>query len=150
MPLGVVVGGGYNKQTYVGHPIGTDIDEYIKKTHRFMKEFGCEFIFVSCEDRYYLERMKREFGERCLYMQDRTLVHFFDDQGRMNTSHEKLIEETKNESIEKRAADYLIEIMILSKCDALFHVQSGGTTFACLLNNKQYENHYLEFNGFWR
>lgn len=141
---------GATNQTYSGHPVGIGIDEYIKNTYKFMEEFGCEFIFISCEDRYYTERMKQEFGEKCLYMRDRTLVRFYDDQGKMIIDPEKISEETRNETVEKRAVDYFIEVMILSACDALYHVQSGGSTLACLLNNKRYENHYLELHGFWK
>lgn len=128
---------------YAGHPGGLNIDEYIEMTHRYMREFGCGYIFVSCDDRYYLERMKREFGEKCLYMNDRTLAHFFDGEGKPIVDEREKTVELTAQSERERTIDYLIEIYLLSVCDSLFRVQGGGSLLACFFNNRKYEHYYL-------
>lgn len=147
MRAGLYWGTVLKSSDYNGHPGGLSIDEYIEMAHKYMGEFDCGYIFVSCDDRYYLERMKQEFGEKCLYMSGRTLAHFFDEEG-------KPIREEKDRAVEfaaqgerERTTDYLIEIYLLSICDSLFRVQGGGSLLACLLNNRKYEHYYLADRG---
>ncbi len=135
---------------YRNHPKGLSIDEYIEYTHRYMREFDCEYIFVSCDDRYYMERMKKEFGEKCLYMADRTLPRYFDEEGNPFPEEKGGLIETDDQSVEERSIDYLIETYLLSVCDSIFRVQGGGSVLACLLNNRRYENCYMVDRGIYR
>lgn len=135
---------------YKDHPKGLNIEEYIEFTHRYMREFGCGYIFVSCDDRYYMERMKQEFGEKCLYMQDRSLPRYFDNEGNPFAEEVGGLIETDDQSIVERSIDYLIETYLLSACDSLFRVQGGGSVLACLLNNRKYENYYMVDKGIYR
>ncbi len=151
MRAGLYWGEAIQSDSYARHPKGLNIDEYIAYTHRFMREYGCEYIFVSCDDRYYFERMKQEFGDRCLYMRGRTLMHFFDRKGNPIPENEKeKTIEILSENTKKRSVDYLIEIYLLSTCDSLFWVRGGGSVLACLLNNRQYENYYMVDRGIYR
>ncbi len=148
MRAGLYWGEVAHTKTYRNHPKGLSIDEYIEYTHRYMREFGCEYIFVSCDDRYYLERMKREFGNQCLYMSGRTLAHFFDREGNPIPENEKeRTIEIVSQNTKERSIDYLIEIYLLSACDSLFRVQGGGSLLACLLNNRRYEHYYMVDRG---
>lgn len=147
MRAGLYWGEALKSGDYAGHPGGLNIDEYIEMAHRYMRKFGCGYLFVSCDDRYYLERMKQEFGEKCLYMGGRTLAHFFDKEGKpIRDEKEKAVELT-TQSERERTTDYLIEIYLLSVCDSLFRVQGGGSLLACLFNNRKYEHYYLADRG---
>lgn len=150
MRAGLYWGEVAHTEMYVDHPRGLNIEEYIEYTHRLMREFGCEYIFLSPDDRYYMERMKREFGEKCLYMAGRTLPRYFDDEGNPLSEDEGSWIENDNQSFEERSVDYLIETYLLSTCDALFRVQGGGSVLACLLNNRRYENYYMVDRGVYR
>ena len=143
MRAGLYWGEVAHTEMYVNHPKGLNIDEYIEYAHRYMREFGCEYLFLSPDDRYYAERMKREFGEKCLYMEGRTLPRYFDEEGHPYKEGVGGHIETDHQSTEERAVDYLIETYLLSTCDALFRVQGGGSVLACLLNNRRYENYYM-------
>ena len=147
MRAGLYWGEVAHTEMYVDHPRGLNIDEYIEYAHRYMREFGCEYIFLSPDDRYYMERMKREFGEKCLYMEGRTLPRYFDDEGNPLSEEEGSWIENDKQSFEERSVDYLIETYLLSTCDALFRVQGGGSVLACLLNNRRYENNYMVDRG---
>jgi len=148
MRAGLYWGEVAHTETYARHPKGLNIGEYIDYTHRFMREFGCKYIFVSCDDRYYLERMKREFGDRCLYMSGRALTHFFDREGNPIPENDKeRIIEIAGQSIRERVIEYLIEIYLLSVCDSLFSVKGGNSLLACLLNNRRYEHYYMVDRG---
>lgn len=150
MRAGLYWGEVAHTEMYVDHPRGLNIDEYIEYAHRYMREFGHEYIFLSPDDRYYMERMKREFGEKCLYMEGRTLPRYFDDEGNPLSEEEGSWIENDKQSFEERSVDYLIETYLLSTCDALFRVQGGGSVLACLLNNRRYENYYMVDRGVYR
>lgn len=150
MRAGLYWGEAAHTEMYVNHPRGLNIDEYIEYAHRYMREFGCEYIFLSPDDRYYMKRMKQEFGEKCLYLEGRTLPRYFDDEGNPLSENEGSWIENDNQSIEERSVDYLIETYLLSTCDALFRVQGGGSVLACLLNNRRYENYYMVDRGVYR
>lgn len=147
MRAGLYWGEAIHSDTYANHPKGLNIEDYIVLTHKYMEQFGCGAVFVSCDDRYYLERMKREFGEKCLYMSGRTLPHFFDDEGKPIGDEAEMAVEMANQSVRERTVDYLIEIYLLSVCDSLFRVQGGGSLLACFFNNRRYEHYYLADRG---
>lgn len=147
MRAGLYWGEALKSGDYARHPGGLNIDEYIEMTHRYMREFDCGYLFVSCDDRYYLERMKREFGEKCLYMNGRTLPHFFDETGKPITDEREKTAELTGQNERERTTDYLIEIYLLSVCDSLIRVQGGGSLLACLMNNRKYEHYYLADRG---
>ena len=135
------------RDLYRNHPIGPDIDEYIAETRKWMSEFNCGYVFVSCDDRYYLERMKAEFGAKCLYV-ERCLTHFFDDNKPISVDDiEQRIQEISGIPLIKRNEDYIIEIYLLSKCDSLFASKGGGATMAILFNDKKYEHCVIYENG---
>ena len=47
MRAGLYWGEVAHTEMYVDHPRGLNIDEYIEYAHRYMREFGCEYIFLS-------------------------------------------------------------------------------------------------------
>lgn len=150
MRAGLYWGELIHTQRFANHPRGLNIDEYIEFTHQYMREFGCEYIFVSCDDRYYMDRMEQEFGEKCLYMKDRILLRHFDDEGNPLREKDGEFAETNKQSVQERSVDYLIEVYLLSVCDCLFRVQGGNSVLACLLNNRRYENYYMVDRGVYR
>lgn len=135
------------RDLYRNHPVGPDINEYIAETRKWMSEFICGYVFVSCDDRYYLERMKAEFGEKCLYI-ERFLPHFFDKNKPIPAENlDQRIQEFNGISLIKRNEDYIIEIYLLSKCDSLFAAKGGGAEMAILFNDKRYEHCVICENG---
>lgn len=130
------------KEAWARHPKGPDIDEYIEKTEKYMKEFNCSYIFVSCDEEYYFGKMKEKFGERCLYVDRKRTTYFVDN---VPLPIEEVREGEHNAVfravpiIEKNRA-YIVEIYLLSKCDSLFTAMGGGGQAAILLNDRKYEH----------
>lgn len=124
------------------HPKGLSVDEYIELTYKYMDEFNCDYVFISCEDRYFFERMKEEFEGKCLYI-ERDLQRYFDFDGNPMSfprDLEKFEIEMKNKSRVEHEKAYLMEIYLLSKCDSLLAVHGGGYLLAVMFNNRKYEN----------
>lgn len=68
-----------NKELYNNHPKIAPCEKYIEIVEQKMKEWGgYDSIFLAIDDREYLEKFKRHFGEKCLWV-NRRLKHFFKD-----------------------------------------------------------------------
>ncbi len=133
--------------SYAGHPKGISVSDFISLLYEYMQKFHCDRVFVSCDDRYYMEKIKREFGERCLYVPDRTLPHFFDMSGNPIMDADERCEEIAQQSIRERITEYAMEIILLSKCDSLIRTKGGAGELAYLLNRQKYEYTYLIYDG---
>lgn len=133
------------KDIFQGHPKQKTLSETIKLAKQMMERWQCEYIFVSVEDREWLEEFKKEFGEKCLYL-ERERVHFFWNGNPIDDT-EEVYSEFENISMKKRTMDYLTEVYILSKCNSLFGSLSSGMTVAQILNNNKYEHTNICYNG---
>lgn len=85
-----------------------------------------------------------------MYMADRSLPRYFDDEGKPFPEETGGLIETDDQGIVARSIDYLIETYLLSVCDSMFRVKGGGSRLACLFNNRRYENYYMVEKGIYR
>lgn len=134
-----------DRNAYNNHPKGLDIDGYISETYNLMKLYGYEYIFISCDDRYYFERMKKEFGSICIFI-ERARPHFFEDGYPVADVLDRR-KELETQTIMQNNIDYVTEIYLLSKCNSLFAVKGGGAQMAVLFNNKNYDHCIFYDNG---
>lgn len=127
------------------HPKQKSLEETLELAHDMMDRWQCDYIFISVEDREWLEAFKRSFGDKCLWV-EREMGHYF-DHGVPVTDPEYLAEEFKKVTVQKKTLDYLTEVYILSQCDALFGSLSSSMTVAQILNGGKYEHTNICYNG---
>lgn len=132
-------------ELYKGHPKQKSLEETIEVAHEMMSKWQCDYIFISVEDREWLETFKQSFGEKCLWV-ERSLFHHF-EQGEPVTDMEHIVGEFKDVSVRKKTLDYLTEVCVLSQCDDLFGSLSSGMTVAQILNGGRYEHTNICYNG---
>lgn len=116
---------------------GASLQKMIAKCRFIMDLYGYEYIFLATEDLGYYEKMKEEFGDRCLSI----------DQKRVSCDYKKehkwcteLLEVENGKEFGRR---YLSIIYSLSKCRSLLtNIETGTAILAMSLNDSQYE--YLE------
>lgn len=132
-------------ELYKGHPKQKSLEETIEVAHEMMSKWQCDYIFISVEDREWLETFKQSFGEKCLWV-ERSLFHHF-EQGEPVTDMEHIVGEFKDVSVRKKTLDYLTEVCVLSQCDDLFGSLSSGMTVAQILNGGKYEHTNICYNG---
>ncbi len=121
-----------------GHPLQPSAEEVIANAKQLMEETSCTRVFLATEDDNILQAMKKEFGDRLFYVeqkrykgvQDKRLVHLND---------------YANGVIEMNIA-YLTAVHCLSKCDSMFGGFVTGTTGAYLLSDG-FEKFKLWYNG---
>ncbi len=127
-----------NEALYNNHPEQPTCEELIDIVNMKMKKWGCERIFVSSDDREYLNKFIAHFGQRCYYM-ERRLLHFFENDNPVYEADQRKIE-FAGSTVRERSEEYLSEVYILSQCDCLYSCIGGGAQFAYLLNGGKYEH----------
>ncbi len=113
------------------------LDKMIAKCRFIMDLYGYEYIFLATEDLGYYERMKEEFGDKCLSIDQKRVYCDYRKEHKWCT---ELLEVENGKEFGRR---YLSVIYSLSKCRSLLaNIENGTAILAISLNDSQYE--YLE------
>lgn len=117
------------------HPKGASVEQCIKSIKNCMKQYQCNFFFLSCEDNYYVNTIKREMRDKCLCIV-RTRFNYFNDVGEPNLIDETVVE---GYDMQQKSLDYLKETLLLAKCHSLVMTVGGGTTATFFLKSGKFE-----------
>lgn len=104
-----------------GHPIPPSLERVISDVKSLSKKYNYDWIFVSSEDEKIKEKFIEQFKNNIKYLNPKTKIHF------NYTSHEMI---TLNKDLicnYEYAKNYLINIIILSKCIDLVSSRGSGT-----------------------
>ncbi len=125
------------------HRIQPTIDQFVEKVVALMEEWDYEYVYTASDDEDAIVRMREIFGERFLCYER---VRFADTDGQFlgnipfHRERDKYI----------KGVDYLMEIVLLSRCDALVAGMTAGTEAALVMNGSQYEHDYFFDLGMYR
>lgn len=125
-----------NVALYNGHPVQPTCEELIDIVADRVKEWKCDAIFLSCDDREYLDKFISYFGEICYYI-ERKLKHLFKDGDLVTDAAERLVE-LEGTTIRSRTEEYMTEVYILAECDCLYSGVGGGSEFSYFVNGGRY------------
>lgn len=132
-------------EIFRGHPKQRNLEETIELARDMIRKWHCDYIFISVEDREWLEAFKKSFGEKCLWV-ERELGHYFEHEEPV-TDVKKIMQEFERVTVRKKTIDYLTEVCVLSQCDDLFGSLSSGMTVAQIMNGGKYEHINVGYNG---
>lgn len=110
--LGMICRGtDYIKEKPKGHPVQPQISDVLREAERIMHEFNCTKIYLMTEDRSYYQACKDKFGE---------IVKIYSNEF-VNYSTGSIGEAMyeQNNSKYRMGMNYLIETMLLGKCNCL-------------------------------
>ena len=128
------------------HPKQSDLEEYAEDIKCTMMQEGYDCIFLATDDRKTADYFKETMNDKCIKM-ERKLFHHSDND---SDDGSKIFEEFEIEPTmqvygkpvtfdrEEIARDYLIETLILSRCDGLLASMSGNVKFALVWNGGKY------------
>jgi len=140
--IGVNVRGiAYGSQRYFRHVRQPSINEIIELVKEKLDEWEMEYIYFACELEAHVERMKEEFGEKVLYLNRMRYVedHKPDEANPLYISGMR----------RQVNLEYLTEMVMLSKCNALISGISSGEKAAIIWNNHNYEHIKIISHGLW-
>lgn len=120
------------------HPKQPTCEELMDIVEEKMKDWKCDALFISSDDREYLNKFISRFGDKCLYM-DRKLTHHFKN-GVPVTRKSDLLIEFADSTVKERTEEYVVETQLLAQCHSLYSCIGGGVAFAYFLNGGEYEH----------
>ena len=127
----------YTKIKPPGEPVQPSQDMVIAKVKEFKKKYQCNKIFLVTEDYDNYQRMIQEFGDE---VQVVSFDHFI-----KNYSGNDFLSKTNclDNDVYRRGKEYLIKILMLSKCKYLISSITQGSISAYLLNGGKYLAEYI-------
>ena len=136
--IGVYVRGtDYIKLKPSGEYAQPDLEDVIKKIEEFLKKYPDNNIFLVTEDYEYYRRLKDKFNKKLKIVSFDSFIK--DYKGNDYLSRTELLAEDKY----KRGLDYLVKIILLSKCDKLISSITCGSVSAFALNGNKYSDKYI-------
>lgn len=144
--LGVIVRGssyGMSGTVYKSHPKQLPTDELIKCVNKYLQEWGMDYVFFTNETQELIDIMKQEFSERLIY-----LPRLRDSVERLKKTDEKNPMYAPGQKYQTNL-DYITEIALLARCNALLGSMSSGMRTAIILNAGEYENMMVVDKGTW-
>lgn len=124
-------------EAWNNHPKGIPVEQCIEGIKKCMDKYDYNFFYLSCEDGYYVSTIKKEFGDKCLYI-DRSRGNWFDENGNPNELDTAVSYANQRKNIEY-VKDYLKEILLLTKCPGILKTIGSGYTSAFLLKHEKFE-----------
>ena len=123
------------------HPKVASCEYYMEMIQKKMHEWGYDLFLLACEDREYVTKMEKRFGEKCCHM-DRRYRHMFENDVPVSLDYmEEIVrKEFKGISVTETTIEYIVETYLLASCDSLYSTIGGGAQFAYIVNGGKYKN----------
>ncbi len=109
------------------HPVQPLPEELIEEAENVMQKFQYHKLFLATEDERILEKFKRVFGEKLLYVDQQRY-----DNGTVPLALQEQFAKKTNRRME--GMNYLSAIYLLAKCRALIGGRCGMTTISFLIS----------------
>lgn len=120
-----------------------EISDVVKKIREFTTTYRGRKVFLVTEDAGYYKILKKEFPELLCTVSFDSFISGYD--GKNYLSKTGLLENDKK----KRGMDYLIKIILLSKCRYLISSITMGSIAAYCFNGGKYEDEYIFDLGYY-
>lgn len=134
--LGVLCRGtDYRNTRPKNHPVQPELGEIIKKAMKIQEEYGCAWIYLATEDESIYQSFQSAFGDR-LKVTDAMRCS---DTGMKNINDIAYLRERDKYL---KGKEYLLNILLLAKCNCLVAGSVGGT-YGALLMSEGYEYEYV-------
>lgn len=117
-----------------GHPIQPEIDDLIELSANYMKAWGMDFVFLTSEEKLAVDQFEGFFGDRLISMPRNRL-----EAGR---AYNKEVPNPLYGSgkMYQTCLDYLTEMELLSRCNALIGSVTSGLRYAVVRNGGRFEH----------
>lgn len=127
--LGVLLRGtDYVNSRPKDHPVQPTVEQALEKMDSLLAEYRFEKIYLATEDAGIYDRLLEKYGEKLIAMN----VDRYITSGAENINDISVKQRADKYQIGK---EYLINILLLSKCDYLFAGNAGGSQGALLFRN---------------
>lgn len=123
-----------------GHPVQPTVDQADKMVKSFLQKYEISNIFLVTEDEIIFKTIKERYGSICVVASFDSFITNY--RGKKFLSHDKSINEL-GKSPYKRGLNYLVKIIMLSKCKYLIGGDTMGSWAACIFSEKAFREKYI-------
>ena len=141
--LGVLIRGtDYLSLKPIGHPITPNYSIVIKDIKEMDKKNNYDFFFLTTEDNFIRKKFILLLGNKVKYFQNTEIKYNYKQKIYLSFNNKVAgnLDNMKN---------YLINIIILSKCIDIITSRTNGSVAAFLFNNGLYRNNKVYFLGLY-
>lgn len=143
--IGVYIRGtDYVKLRPSGEYVQPSIEQMIQKIREFMEKHPNNNLFLVTEDNDYYQRLKCEFGEQLLIASFDSFIENYSGNDFLSKSS------VLNPDLISRGRDYLVKIVLLSRCKYFIGSITMGSIAAYSLNGNRYNDAYIFKLGYYR
>ena len=136
--IGVYIRGtDYIKLKPPGEYVQPTVEQMIQVMKEFAERYPRTSFFVVTEDGYIFKKIKDEFNDRIKIVSFDSFITEYDGQDFLSKSN------VLNENKKARGLDYLVKIILLSKCKCLISSITMGSIAAYALNGNEYREKYI-------
>lgn len=123
-----------------GHPVQPNVQDVISKANEVIKKYNIKNVFLVTEDYSYLSKFKEDL-----------LVNFkcSDDDFVRNYDNKDYISENFNDNPYVRGLNYLIRLIVLSKCQYCVSSITNGSVYSFLIREDECKYKYIFDLGFY-
>ena len=139
--LGLYIRGtDYTKLKPAGHPIQPSTEQAIRKADEFLKQYNLKKVFLVTEDYDIYIKIKEHYGNRLRIVSFDSFISGYSGDNYLSLNNGDL-SQLANTAID-RGMNYLVKIIILSKCKCFVGGNTCGSWAAQVLSDG-YEDSYV-------
>ena len=133
----------YTKLKPSGEHIQPDIEVMIGKLHEFIIKYPKSKVFLVTEDFENYKKLYDEFGDLIQITDFDVFIENYSGTDFLSNSN------ILDKNTKKRGMDYLVKIILLSKCKYLISSITMGSIAAYAMNGNKYADSYIYDLGFY-
>jgi hypothetical protein len=131
-------GSDYRTHLAKGHNKVPELDDLINKTKYLFSKWNMEWIYLSSEENLAVDKFYEIFGDKLLVTESKRIKNYKPENGYTSEVNFKREHDNYLKSLE-----CLIDIYLLSKCDAIICSKVNGAQAAFEFNGNKYQNKYI-------
>lgn len=123
-----------------GHPVQPTVEQAMLVIDEYTRKYNVDSIFLVTEDVRIYNAVKNKYGEVCKTVSNDSFIQHY--SGKNFLSHDKSVNEL-DESPYFRGLNYLVKLIILSKCEYFVGGDTMGSRAACIFSGDNYKELYM-------
>lgn len=120
-----------------GEHVQPSIIQLCEKVEEFIQKYEGTSVFLVTEDQKYYDEMRSRFGNKILTVTFDSFINNYEGKSFLSKSG------VLNPDKKKRGMDYLVKIILLSRCRYFVGAITMGSIAAYAMNGGKYEDEYV-------
>lgn len=130
----------YIKLKPSGHPVQPNVEQAIEVVDNYLNKYNLSSIFLVTEDGEIYDAIKNKYGNRCITPEFDSYVYGY--SGKRYLSNDQHINDLSGDARE-RGMQYLIKMIILSKCSYLIGGNTNGMWAVNIFAEHAFKDKYI-------